>query len=62
MRRFSEPLHPRQIEALRKASGIATLHVMMDMSDFMLDLATKGGRRDEMEKLARVIYGAKRKL
>ncbi len=35
---------------------------MMDMSDFMLDLATKGGRRDEMEKLARVIYGAKRKL
>ncbi len=57
-----EPLHERQIEALRKASGIATLYVMMDMSDFMLDLATKGGRRDEMEKLARVIYGAKRKL
>jgi len=27
------------------------------MNDFMLDLATKGGRKDEMEKLARVVYG-----
>ncbi len=57
-----EPLDQRQIKALRKASGIATFKMMLDMNDFVLDLATKGGRRDEMEKLARVIYGKKRKL
>lgn len=32
------------------------------MSDFILDLATKGGRRDEMERLAWVVNGAARKL
>jgi len=52
----------RQIRALRKASRIATFKMMLDMNDFMLDLATKGGRKDEMEKLARIIYGKKRKL
>jgi len=36
--------------------------VMLDMSDFFLNLATKGGRKDEMEKLTRIIYGTKRKL
>jgi len=25
----------------------------------MLDLATKGGRKDEMEKMARIVYGTK---
>ena len=48
-----EPLNERQIKALRKASGIATFKIFLDMNDFMLDLATKGGRKDEMEKLAR---------
>ncbi len=57
-----EPLHERQIKALRKASGISTFLVMLDMSDFFLNLATKGGRKDELEKLTRVIYGTKRKL
>jgi len=57
-----EPLHDRQIKALRKASGISTFLVMLDMSDFFLNLATKGGRKDELEKLTRVIYGTKRKL
>ncbi len=57
-----EPLHERQIEALRKASGISTFYVFLDMSDFFLNLATKGGRKNEMEKLTRVIYGTKRKL
>ena len=52
-----EPLDERQIRALRKASGITTLKIFLDMNDFMLDLATKGGRKDEMEKLARVVYG-----
>ncbi len=47
---------------MRKASRIATFKMMLDMNDFMLDLATKGGRKDEMEKLARVVYGKKRKL
>ncbi len=56
-----EPLDERQIKALRNASGIATFKMMLDMNDFMLNLATKGGRKDEMEKLARVIYGRKRK-
>ncbi len=57
-----EPLHERQIKALRKASGISTFLVMLDMSDFFLNLATKGGSKDELEKLTRVIYGTKRKL
>jgi len=57
-----EPLHERQIKALRKASGISTFLVMLDMSDFFLNLATRGGRKDELEKLTRVIYGTKRKL
>ncbi len=57
-----EPLQERQAKALRKTPGITTFYLMMDMSDFMLDLATKGGRRDEMENLARVVYGTKRKL
>ena len=57
-----EPLRERQIEALRKASGISTFYVFLDMSDFALNLATKGGRKDEMEKLARVVHGATRKL
>jgi len=57
-----EPPDQRQIRVLRKASRIATFKMMLDMNDFMLDLATKGGRKDEMEKLARVVYGKKRKL
>jgi hypothetical protein len=57
-----EPLDERQIRALRKASGITTLKIFLDMNDFMLDLATKGGRKDEMEKLALVVHGTKRKL
>ncbi len=57
-----EPLDQRQIKALRKASGIPTFKMMLDMNDFMVDLATKGGRKDEMEKLGRIIYGKKRKL
>jgi len=52
-----EPLNERQIKALRKPSGIATFKIFLDMNDFILDLATKGGRKDEMEKLARVVYG-----
>jgi len=42
-----EPLSGRQIEALRKASGISTFKIFLDMNDFMLDLATKSGRREE---------------
>ena len=53
-------MNERQIKALRKASGIATFKIFLDMNDFMLDLATKGGRKDEMEKLARVVYGKNR--
>lgn len=56
-----EPLHERQIAALRKASGISTFYVFLDTSDFFLDLATKGGRKDEMKKLARVLHGTKRR-
>ena len=55
-----EPLNERQIKALRKVSGITTFKIFLDMNDFMLDLATKGRRKDEMEKLARVVYGTKR--
>jgi len=54
-----EPLQERQIEALRRASGISTFKIFLEMNDFMLDLATKGGRKDEMEKLARIVYGTK---
>ena len=57
-----EPLLERQIQALRKASGISTFKFFLDMNDFMLDLATKGGRKDELEKLAQVVHGTKRKL
>jgi hypothetical protein len=57
-----EPLHERQIDALRKASGVSTFKIFLDMNDFMLNLATRGGRKDEMEKLARVVHGATRKL
>ena len=57
-----EPLHERQIKALRKASGITTFKIFLDMNDFVLNLATKGGRKDEMEKLAQVVHGTKRKL
>ncbi len=57
-----EPLRERQIEALRKTSGISTFYVFLDVNDFVLNLATKGGRKDEMEKLARVVHGAARKL
>ena len=57
-----EPLNERQIKALRKASGITTFKIFLDMNDFMLDLATKGGRKDEMEKLARVVYGKNQKI
>ena len=52
-------MNERQIEALRKASGITTFKMFLDMNDLMLDLATKGGRKDEMEKLARIVYGTK---
>ncbi len=62
LRRVMEPLHERQIAALRRTSGIRTVYVMMDMSDFILNLATRGGRRDEMERLARVFHGATGKL
>jgi len=37
-----EPLDERQIKALRKASGITTLKIFLDMNDFLFDLATKG--------------------
>ena len=57
-----EPLHERQIEALRKASGISTFKIFLDMNDFMMNLATKGGRKDEMAKLARVVHCTRRKL
>jgi hypothetical protein len=57
-----EPLLERQIQALGKASGISTFKFFLDKSDFMLDLVTKGGRKDEMEKLAQVVHGTKRKL
>jgi len=43
IRRVREPLHERQIESLRKASGISTFYVFLDMNDFILNLATKGG-------------------
>ena len=57
-----EPLHERQIEALKKASGISTFYVFLDMNDFLLALATKGGRKNEMKKLERVLRGTKRRL
>ena len=57
-----EPLHPRQLQALRKMSGIETFHIFLDMNDFLLNLATKGGRKDEMKKLARILNGPTRKL
>ena len=62
IRRVREPLHERQIESLRKASGISTFYVFLDMNDFILNLATKGGRKEEMEKLARILHGKTGKL
>jgi hypothetical protein len=56
-----EPLDERQIKAVRKASGIDTFKIMLEMNDFYLDLLTKGGRKDEFAKLARVVYGDKQK-
>ena len=61
IRRVREPLHERQIESLRKASGISTFYVFLDMNDFILNLATKG-RKEEMEKLARILHGETGKL
>jgi len=61
IRRVREPLHERQIESLRKASGISTFYVFLDMNDFILNLATKG-RKEEMEKLARILHGKTGKL
>jgi hypothetical protein len=55
-------LHPKQIKALRKTSGIETFYVFLNMNDFLIDLATKGGRRTEVRKLARIANGTKRKL
>jgi len=43
----TESLHKRQIEALRRASGITTFKIFLDMNDFMLDLATKAGGRTD---------------
>ncbi len=60
LRRVMEPLHERQIEALRKASRISTFYIFLGMNDFALNLATKGGRKEEMEKLARIHPGATR--
>jgi hypothetical protein len=57
-----EPLHPKQIKVLRRASGIETFYVFLNMNDFLIDLATKGGRRTEVKKLARIANGMKRKL
>jgi len=57
-----EPLEKRQIQALRKAAGVGTFRFYLDLNDSLLDLATKGGRKSEMKKLARTFYEAKRKL
>lgn len=56
-----DSLDERQIKALRKASGVSTFKFMLDMNDFILDLATKGGRKEEFEKLARIMYGDKQR-
>ena len=61
LKHVMEPLHERQIEALRKASNISTFYLFLEMNDFAINLATKGGREDEMEKLARILRGATRK-
>jgi hypothetical protein len=55
------PLTEQQIKALRKASGITTFKIFLNMNDFMLDLATKGGRKEEMEKLAQIFHRETRK-
>lgn len=41
---------------------MSTFKVFLDMNDFLLDLATKGGRKGEMKKLARLLYGTKPRL
>jgi hypothetical protein len=56
-----EPLTDRQIEALRKASGISTFKIFLSMNDFMLNLATKGERKDEMKKLKHLLKETKSK-
>ena len=56
-----EPVAERQIEALRKASGISTFRFFLGMNDFILDLATKRGRKDETEKLAQLFHDGTRK-
>jgi len=61
LKHVMEPLHERQIDALRKASNISTFYLFLEMNDFAINLATKSGRKDEMEKLARVLRGATRK-
>lgn len=57
-----EPLTKRQVEALRKASAMSTFKVFLDLNDFLLNLATKGGRKSEMKKLARLLHGSKPRL
>jgi hypothetical protein len=56
-----EPLTDRQIEALRKASGISTFKIFLSMNDFMLNLARKSGRKDEMKKLKHLLKETKSK-
>ncbi len=56
-----ESIDKRQIKAVRKASGMDTFKIMLEMNDFYLDLLTRGGRKDEFVKLARVVYGDKQK-
>jgi hypothetical protein len=47
-------LRPRQIRALRKTSGTKTFYVFLNMNNFLIDLATNGGRRVEVKKMAGV--------
>jgi hypothetical protein len=56
-----EPLHERQIEALRKASGISTFKFFFGHERFHLGPGPKGGRKDEMEKLAQLFHDGARK-
>jgi hypothetical protein len=55
-----EALDRRQVEALRNTSNIDTFKFYLNMNDFLLNLATKGGKKSEMQKLAQVLYGAKK--
>ena len=56
-----DPLESRQLEALKKTANIDKFKFYLDMNDFLLSLATKGGRKHEMQRLAKVFYGAARK-